>query len=151
MNLAKIMIPKISTVFLYETNTVRQGMETMLRHGYTALPVLNSADQYIGCISEGDFLRHLLSVGTTDKKAQEKYTIAPLLRRDFCPALTIDAPRDEVVSLLLKQNFLPITDDRGYLCGIVTRQGIIRYLSEEIKNDPPAPTRLSMLKDDALS
>lgn len=38
MNLAKIMIPKVSTVFLRENQTVRQGWEVMHRHGYTAIP-----------------------------------------------------------------------------------------------------------------
>ena len=28
MNIAKIMIPKISTVFLYEKDTIRQGLES---------------------------------------------------------------------------------------------------------------------------
>ena len=31
-------------------------------HGYTAVPVLNDQEQYIGSVTEGDFLRHLLVV-----------------------------------------------------------------------------------------
>lgn len=30
MNIAKIMIPKISTVFLYEKDTIRQGLERFM-------------------------------------------------------------------------------------------------------------------------
>lgn len=61
MNIAKIMIPKVFTVFLHETDTVRQGLERFSRHGYTAIPVLNEEEQYVGSVTEGDFLRHLLA------------------------------------------------------------------------------------------
>lgn len=52
MNIAKIMIPKISTVFLYEKDTIRQGLERFMVHGYTAVPVLNDQEQYIGSVTE---------------------------------------------------------------------------------------------------
>lgn len=52
MNIAKIMIPKISTVFLHEKDTIRQGLERFMVHGYTAVPVLNDQEQYIGSVTE---------------------------------------------------------------------------------------------------
>ena len=130
MNIAKIMIPKVSTVFLHETDTVRQGLERFFRHGYTAIPVLNEKEQYVGSVTEGDFLCHLLSVGTTDMKMQERYRIGQIVRKDFCPALPIDAGYSEMVSSVLNQNFVPIVDGRGALCGILTRRVAIQYLDE---------------------
>ena len=47
MNIAMVMIPKVSTVFLHENDTVRQGLERFTVHGYTAIPVLNEHEQYI--------------------------------------------------------------------------------------------------------
>ena len=44
MNIAKIMIPKVCTVFIHEDDTVRQGIEVMKRHGYTAIPVLDPGE-----------------------------------------------------------------------------------------------------------
>ncbi len=131
MNLAKIMTPKVFTVFLHETDTVRQGLEVMRRHGYTAIPVLDQEDKYLGSISEGDFLWHILDKGTTDMKAQERYRISELLRRDFCEPLDIEADRERVMEALLKQNFVPIVDSRNVLCGIVTRRSAMKYLFEE--------------------
>lgn len=130
MNIAGIMIPKVSTVFLYENNTVRQGLERFMVHGYTAIPVLNSKEQYIGSVTEGDFLRHLLSVHTTNLKTLEQYRLESIVRRDFCPPLPIDAPLTQVISAALNQNFVPIVDGRNILCGILTRQVIIQYLAQ---------------------
>lgn len=130
MNIAKIMIPKVVTVFLSENQTVRQGLEIITRYGYTAVPVLDTDQHYIGCINEGDFLRHILSLGTTDKKELENTRVGELVRRDFCPPLNIDADEKDVIASILNQNFVPIVDGRNTLCGILTRRGVIAYLAE---------------------
>ena len=83
MNIAKIMIPKISTVFLHEKDTIRQGLERFMVHGYTAVPVLNDQEQYIGSVTEGDFLRHLLVCQTTDLKVQEGYRLGSMFAEIF--------------------------------------------------------------------
>ena len=130
MNIAKIMIPKVSTVFLHENDTVRQGLERFTRHGYTAVPVLNGNEQYVGSVTEGDFLRHLLASGSIDPKLQERSRIKDIVRRDFCPALPIDASYSEMIAAVGKQNFVPIVDGRNTLCGILTRRVVICYLDE---------------------
>ena len=77
------MIPKISTVFLYEKDTIRQGLERFMVHGYTAVPVLNDQEQYIGSVTEGDFLRHLLACQTTDLKYRRDTDLAALFAEIF--------------------------------------------------------------------
>ena len=135
MNIAKIMTPKIFTVFLHDNNTVRQGLEIFKEHGYTAVPVLDEDDRYIGCVTEGDFLRHIMNVGSTNMKDHEKYRIGELVRKDFTPALSIDSEYDTVISSVLNQNFVPIVDGRGALCGILTRKSVISFLSEKHKKN----------------
>ena len=129
MNVAKILTPSVCTVFLHADDTVRQGLEVIRRYGYSAIPVLNENNEYIGCISEGDFLKHILTTGSTDLREHEKYRIAPLVRPDYCTPLHITASEDELIALALKQNFVPIVDDRDCLCGIVTRRAVIEYLA----------------------
>ena len=129
MNIAAIMIPKVLTVFLHETDTIRQGLERFTVHGYTAVPVLNEQEQYIGSVTEGDFLRYLLKIQTTELKTLEQYRIDNIVRRDFCPPLPIDAELDQVVSAALNQNYVPIVDSRKVLSGILTRRILIDYLA----------------------
>lgn len=134
MNIAKIMTPKACTAFLHESDSVRRGLEIMRHHGYTAIPVLDCEGKYIGSATEGDFLRHILNVGTTDMKAHEKYKIGDIIRSEFCPPLKIVAPASEVIDAVSKQNFVPIVDDRGCLCGIVTRRSVINVFTEARNN-----------------
>ena len=131
MNIAKIMIPKACTIFLNENQTVRQGWEVMTRNGYTAIPVLDAQQHYIGCVSEGDFLRHILSTGSLEKQNMENHRVKELVRRDFCPPINMDADESKVVHAALNQNFVPVVDSRNTLCGIVTRRGIIAYLAQK--------------------
>ncbi len=134
MNLAKIMTPKILTAHIHEDDSVRQGIEKLSGHGYTAVPVLDREERYLGCITEGDFLRHIMKTGTTDLKKHENTKVGELFRRDFCPPLKINSDREQVLDAVLKQNFVPIVDDRGCLCGIITRRSVIKALAETLND-----------------
>lgn len=131
MNIAKMMIPKVCTAFVNENHTVRQGYEMFKVHGYTAIPVTDDSGSYVGCITEGDFLRYIMSAGTTDVKEYEKTRIKDIIRKDFLPALHIDADYETVISSISNQNFVPIVDGRGALCGILTRKSVIQWLAEK--------------------
>lgn len=128
INIAKIMTPLISTSCLKSEDSVRNGLEILKHHGYTAMPVVDDNGVYYGCVTEGDFLRHILNTDTTKMKEHEKYKIKDICRQDFCRSLKIYADNSEIVSAILEQNFIPIVDDRDCLCGIVTRKSVINCL-----------------------
>ena len=138
MNIAKFLTPKASSIYLLDSQTVRQGLEKFKYHGYTAIPVLTESGEFYGCVSEGDFLRHLLQTGTVDLKVHERYKIREIMRQDFCPPLTIVASLEDVLEQIQKQNFVPIVDDRNCFCGIVTRRDVIKYLREIAFRGEPA-------------
>ena len=61
MNIASFLSPKEEVTFLRDDMTIRQGLEKMKRYGYTAVPVIDAEDRYVGVVSEGDFLWNILS------------------------------------------------------------------------------------------
>lgn len=129
MNIAKLMVPKVFVKFMHESDTIRQGLELLEKNHYTALPVLDDQERFVGCVSEGDFLRHMINTGSTDKRFHEKFRVSEILRKDFCPAIRIDSERETVIDAMMKQNFLPVVDDRNMLCGILTRSALIAELA----------------------
>ena len=131
INIVHLLTPKAVTVFLYDEDTVRQGIEVFRHYGYTSVPVVNRHGGYMGCVTEGDFLRYIMSKGTTDIHQMEKEHIGEIMRRDFGSAVQIHAPAQEVVDIALKQNYVPVIDDRGILSGIITRRSVIQYLANE--------------------
>lgn len=127
MNIIMILKPKETVKYIYEDSTLRQGLEKMRAHSYTALPVINKEGKYIGTVSEGDFLYYILDKQSNNMRANEKYKISDILRPDFNPAVKINVSMDEVLNRALNQNFVPVTDDFDTFIGIVTRQDIIKY------------------------
>lgn len=128
MNILMLLKPKSEVEYLLDTCTVRQGLEKMRAHGYTAIPVVTKDGLYVGCVSEGDFLWHLVErSGEIDCiRKCENYRIREIMKADRNPAVTVDVEMDTVIERATHQNFIPVTDDRGYFIGIVTRQDIIR-------------------------
>ena len=129
MNVISMLTPKTNVAWLYEDWTIRQGLEKLRFHGYTAIPVLAKDGSYVGTVSEGDFLWCLLDQGSGDIQTQEKQPLRRVIRPGFNPAVRIDVALEELVERALRQSFIPVVDDRGAFVGIVTRQNIIKRLT----------------------
>lgn len=133
INIAKLMTPRVFTEVLYEEDTVAKALSVMKQHGYTAIPVLDKNEQFVGCVSEGDFLNHILNIGDIDPETHEKFYVKDIVRKDFCPPVTIDTECKEIIDVILNQNFIPVVDCRNMMCGILTRKSIIEYLYQNKK------------------
>ena len=140
MNVISLLTPKTNVAWLYEDWTIRQGLEKLRFHGYTAIPVLAKDGSYVGTVSEGDFLWCLLDQGGGDIQTQEKQPLRRVIRPGFNPAVRIDVALEELVERALRQSFIPVVDDRGAFVGIVTRQNIIKRLTVLNVEQPAAHT-----------
>lgn len=136
MNALFLLKSKLTVAYLYDTNTVRQGLEKMRAHGYTAIPVITQEGYYAGTVSEGDFLWHLLDENNNNMKYQERRHIRDLLRPNFNPAVRVTAELDELLQKAVNQNFIPVIDDRDMFIGIITRKDIIQYFIHQQSKHP---------------
>lgn len=127
MNVLMLLKPKSEVAYLRDTYTMRQGLEKMRIHGYTAIPVISKDGLYVGTVSEGDFLWHIItnSDKQCDMRKCEEYYVREILRESWNPAVTVDVTMDQLFERAMNQNFIPVTDDRGYFIGIVTRKDIL--------------------------
>lgn len=132
MNVIMLLKPKDTVKYIYEDNTLRQGLEKMRAHSYTAIPVISEDGKYVGTVSEGDFLYYILDHSDNQgMKAQEKHNVRDIIRPNFNPAVNIDVTMDELLAKAMSQNFIPVTDGRGTFIGIVTRQDILKYFTKK--------------------
>ena len=134
MNFLMLLKPKDTVQYLHESNTLRQGIEKMRAHGYTAIPVISDDGTYVGTVSEGDFLYFILDQRDNSIKTKEQHHIRDILRPNFNPAVRINVSMDVLLERALNQNFVPVTDDYGVFIGIVTRQDIIRHFIRTSKD-----------------
>lgn len=125
MNIISLLKNKGTVSYLYAENTLRQGLEKMKAHGYTAIPVITDNGDYVGCISEGDFLWYLTNYPECDRKSMEHIFIRDIIRTDWNPAVSIDVSFDVLFDRIINQNFVPVVDDRNKFIGIITRRDIM--------------------------
>lgn len=125
MNIISLLKSKSTVSYLYAENTLRQGLEKMKAHGYTAIPVITDNGDYVGCISEGDFLWYLTNYPECDRKSLEHIYIRDILRADWNPAVSINVSFDVLFDRIMNQNFVPVVDDRNKFIGIITRRDIM--------------------------
>lgn len=137
MNVISLVTPKAQVAYLYEDVTIRQGLEKLRAHGYTAVPVLDRQGGYVGTVSEGDFLWQILDQQNNSLRTQEKLPLRRILRPSFNPAVRIDVTMTELLERAMRQSFIPVVDDRGAFVGIVTRQTIIRRLTKPNLGEEP--------------
>ena len=130
-----LLTPKASLEFLDASNTARQGVEKIRSTGYTAIPVVDGqTGLYVGTVSEGDFLWKLLDSPGQSLYDLEKVKLIDVIDSRKYKAANVETTMDELVQLIMLQNFVPIVDDRGVFMGIVTRRRVIEYYDITIKS-----------------
>lgn len=134
MNILHLLRIKSDVKYIFESNTLRQGLEKMRRYGYTAIPVISDEGDYVGTVTEGDFLWHILRNSQGSIKDQEHYFINDIIRDDFMTPVSVTATADELIEKATNQNFVPVVDDRNKFIGIITRRDIIRYFVSKQHN-----------------
>ena len=128
-NILTLLTPKAKLAYLDDSMSVRQALEKMKAHGFSSIPLIKEdTGEYLGSISEGDLLWFITSMPTYDLRECESVPVSSLLRRDYIPAVKVDTKIDDLLKMVMGQNFVPIIDDRGILMGIVTRRSVINCL-----------------------
>ena len=131
MNIVFLLRPKSTVAFLEADFTLRQGLEKMYAHKYTAIPVVEKDGRYAGTVSEGDFLWNILKQESFTKKELEEYKLRNIIRPDWNPAVRISVTMDDLLQRVMEQNFVPVVDDRNLFMGIITRRDVIKYFCDK--------------------
>lgn len=128
MNIAFFLLPKNDVVTMTLDSTLRQTLERMEYHRYTAVPIIDHDGVYVGTVTEGDLLWHMKnSNGKITFETASKFLLKDVpLKMDIKP-VRIDADMEDLINLAKVQNFVPVVDDRCRFIGIVRRSQIIEY------------------------
>ncbi|HHT64315.1 MAG: CBS domain-containing protein [Bacillota bacterium] len=127
MNIAFFLIPKSEIVYLSPECTMRQALERMEYHRYSAVPIIDKEGKYFGTITEGDLLWQLKNSLNGKLENTEKVLLKDVPRRIKNKPVRIDARLQDLLSLAIFQNFVPVVDDYDTFIGIIRRREIIEY------------------------
>ena len=125
-NVLFLLTPKTQVACLKENMNVRQALEKMRAHGYSAIPLIAEDGRYLGTVSEGDLLWYIVQNDQITMEGLEDVGITQLLQKNRVPAVKVDADAAELAGMITNQNFVPVVDDRNVLMGIVTRKRVMQ-------------------------
>jgi len=131
MNVIHFLKPKSEVAYIFDDFTIRQTLEKMHVHRYSAIPILNQKGEYIGTITEGDLLWFIKDNSFLDLKKAEDLPVMSIPRKVDNRPVYITAHIEELYRLSLDQNFIPILDDRSMFIGIVTRKDLLTFFQEK--------------------
>ena len=134
MNILFFLTPKEEVAFIYDDFTLRQVLEKMEYHRYSAIPVIKRSGEYVGTLTEGDLLWGIKNKYSMDLKKAENIPISDMPRHSDNRPVHIATDIDDLVSKSLDQNFVPVVDDRDIFIGIITRKNIIKYYYDKATN-----------------
>lgn len=127
MNLLFFLKTKADITYIDEGCTLRQAIEIMKHHGFSAIPVVSEDGKYAGTISEGDILWEVLNHNPYEYKMGEHLYIKDIIRKYLNPPARVDTSMADLLLMATRQNFIPVVDDRQLFIGIVTRKDILQY------------------------
>ncbi|KSU84193.1 MULTISPECIES: CBS domain-containing protein [Fictibacillus] len=132
MNIAFFLLPKEQVAFLKTNSTVRQALEKLEHHRYTAVPVLDDKGRYSETVTEGDLLWTIKNTPGLNFETSHRFSISGIKKERLIKSVYINAQMEDLLSLIATQNFVPVVDDNDVFIGIVRRSDIIEYCSNQL-------------------
>lgn len=126
-NISFFLIPKQDVVYLTTNATMRQALEKMEYHRYSAVPLIDSMGKYVGTLTEGDLLWQMKNTPGLSFENTNKISINDIPQRVQNISVRISAKMEDLIELAITQNFVPVVDDNDVFIGIVRRREIIEY------------------------
>jgi len=129
MNILFFLKPKSETVFIYTDESLRQVIEKMEHHRYSAVPMIDRrSGEYVGTLTEGDILVEIKRRYDLSLKDAEDIPVMEIPRNRDNKPVDADADMEDLFQSVMNQNFVPVTDDKRHYIGIITRKDVIQYL-----------------------
>ncbi len=133
MNILLFLTPKKNVAYLYDNYSLRQALEKMEYHRYSAIPIINKKGNYIGTLTEGDILWYLKNKKNLDIITSENENIMSIERHHDNKEVSANCSLKDIMEMAINQNFVPVVDDKNIFIGIITRKKIFQYLAKNKK------------------
>ena len=128
MNILFFLTPKCDVAYVEEEDSLRNTLEKMEFHRYSAIPVLSKDGKFAGTLTEGDLLWEIKNQLNLDLKEAEKVLVKDIPMRKHFEAVGINSSMEGLVARSLTKNCVPVVDVLGHFIGIVKRRDLMDYL-----------------------
>ena len=123
-----------SGLYIESTASMKDAIEQLESHHYTAIPVIDPDGKYVATLSEGDLLWKMRNTPGLTFDNMDQVQVQEISNRIYNECVYIEAEMEDMLTLAADQNFVPVVDiDRVFL-GIIRRKDIIEYYTRNISD-----------------
>lgn len=122
---------KAKVVHLFNDMTIDEALKVLLKSNLASIPVLErDSNRYLYSLSAFAILKKVANGRGNPDIYKEPISSVSLER--FIVPCTLDTEIDNLIDLVVSQNFVPLVDASGAFQGIVTRKAVINYMSDRL-------------------
>jgi CBS-domain-containing membrane protein len=132
MEISSFLLPKDQVAFITSSISMREALEQLENHYYSAIPIIDEEGKYVGTLSEGDLLWKLKNTEGLSFENLTGVTVGTIQRHVHNESVEIHAQMEDMLTLAADQNFVPVVDGSGIFLGIIRRKDIIEYYTRNI-------------------
>jgi CBS domain-containing protein len=133
MNILFFLTPKSEVAYIEDHFSLRQILEKMEIHRYSAIPILTKKGEYAGTITEGDILWYCKQNSMSTLRTAEDIFLSDIPKKFEYASVSVDSNMEDLIARAMAQNFVPVVDDQNKFIGIVTRKDIISYCYKKMQ------------------
>ena len=132
MEISSFLLPKDQVAYITSSLSMREAMDQLEQHHYTAIPIVDEDGKYVGTLSEGDLLWKLKNTPGLTFDNMEGIPVSEIQKHVHNESVLINAQMEDMLTLAADQNFVPVIEEGGVFIGIIRRKDIIEYYTRNI-------------------
>jgi predicted transcriptional regulator len=121
---ANLLIPATDVAVLREEDSLLHAILVLSTRGYQTIPVLDSDDRVRGLISISKIVTSCEDVEFFNEDRLTNTKVGEIMNQ-VVPILFYNADLEDILRLIINNNFICITERNGYFLGIITRKTIL--------------------------
>ncbi|GAX08717.1 hypothetical protein IWT5_01878 [Secundilactobacillus silagincola] len=123
-----LIIPANLVANVMVKNDCYHAFLVLTKVGYSKVPVLDNDQHLCGLVSLSMITEHMLDTDHVASENLRRLTVADVMQTDF---RSIEDPTDleEIMHLLIDDNFVPVVSDEKTFTGIITRRELLKRMN----------------------
>ncbi|WP_280768349.1 cyclic-di-AMP-binding protein CbpB [Salipaludibacillus daqingensis] len=122
------LIPAEQVAHVQPDNNLEHALLVLVKSGYTAIPVLDTAYKLQGLISKAQILDSILGIERIEPEKLGQWTVQEVMTSDIAGVYD-ETPFEKVLSLSINHPFICVQNKQGAFMGIIPRSKILAYLN----------------------
>lgn len=129
--ISELMIPSEKVAHVHINNPLEHAMLVLIKSGYSAIPVVDSAFKLKGLISMSLILDSILGIERIEVERLNNKVVEDVMNHEV-PMIHEDENLLKGLKLSIDHPFLCVVDNEGIFTGILTRRAILKYMNRYI-------------------